>query len=84
MSSLHLNNYPNDVISPKGKKPYPAHGGITILKGSLAPEGVVIKGAASEIALHACPARVVDSEEDAFDAMANGRIRKNDVVVTCY
>ena len=44
-------------------------GGIAILRGSLAPEGCVVKLSGHERVLHTGPARVFDSEEAAFDAV---------------
>ena len=59
-------------------------GGLVILKGNLAPEGCVVKVAGHERMLHRGPARVFDREEDAFQAVQNGQINPNDVVVIRY
>ena len=59
-------------------------GGLVILKGNLAPEGCVVKVAGHERMMHRGPARVFDREEDAFQAVQQGRIRPNDVVVIRY
>jgi dihydroxy-acid dehydratase len=59
-------------------------GGLVILKGNLAPEGCVVKVAGHERMIHRGPARVFDREEDAFQAVQQGRIRANDVVVIRY
>ena len=56
-------------------------GGLVILKGSLAPEGCVIKVAGEERTFHRGPARVFESEEEAMQAVLHGRIHANDVVV---
>jgi dihydroxy-acid dehydratase len=59
-------------------------GGLVILKGSLAPEGCVVKVAGHERLLHRGPARVFEREEDAMAAVQQGRIRPGDVVVIRY
>ena len=56
-------------------------GGLVILKGSLAPEGCVIKVAGEERTFHSGPARVFECEEDAMQAALHGHIHANDVVV---
>ncbi len=66
--------------------PYSPYGGIAVLKGSLAPEGCVVKqsAVAEEMMTHTGPARVFDSEEDAIAAIYAGRIKAGDVVVIRY
>jgi len=64
--------------------PLKATGGLVILKGSLAPEGCVVKVAGHERMIHKGPARVFDREEDAFAAVQAGKIKDNDVVVIRY
>jgi len=59
-------------------------GGFVILKGSLAPEGCVVKVAGHERVLHKGPARVYDCEEDAFKAVKQKQIKAGDVVVIRY
>jgi dihydroxy-acid dehydratase len=59
-------------------------GGLVILKGNLAPEGCVIKVAGHSRVEHRGPARVFDSEQDAFHAVESGKIKPNDVVVIRY
>lgn len=56
-------------------------GGLTILRGSLAPEGCVVKLAGHERRQHSGPARVFDSEEATFAALARGEIIPGDVIV---
>ena len=75
----------HDVIRPIDN-PYSPTGGIAVLKGNLAPEGAVVKRAAvaPEMMVHEGPARVFDSEEEAFEAILGGRIKKGDVVVIRY
>jgi dihydroxy-acid dehydratase len=72
-----------EVILPLSKALKP-RGGIAILRGSLAPEGCVIKLAGHDKKVHHGPARVFDREEDAMQAVTEGRIRAGDVVVIRY
>ncbi|MDD2269497.1 MAG: dihydroxy-acid dehydratase [Eubacteriales bacterium] len=74
-----------DVIRPL-ENPYSATGGIAVLFGSLAPKGAVVKrsAVAPEMLVHTGPARVFDSEEEAIDAIFDGKIVKGDVVVIRY
>ena len=71
------------VIQPMDK-PIKKTGGLVILKGSLAPEGCVIKVTGIEKKRHEGPARVFECEEDAMKAVTEGRIRPNDVLVIRY
>ena len=59
-------------------------GGITILHGSLAPEGAVVKSAGFEAQVFEGNARVFDGEQGAMDAVTKGTLRKDDVVVIRY
>jgi dihydroxy-acid dehydratase len=56
-------------------------GGLVILKGSLAPNGSVIKVAGHERLTHRGPARVFEREEDAMQAVLEGQILEGDVLV---
>jgi len=56
-------------------------GGLTILHGSLAPEGAVVKTAGFDSEVFAGTARVFDREQAAMDAVAAGTLRPGDVVV---
>ncbi|MGN6444840.1 dihydroxy-acid dehydratase [Amnibacterium sp.] len=64
--------------------PIHATGGLTILKGSLAPEGAVVKTAGFDAAVFEGPARVFERERAAMDALTNGEIAAGDVVVIRY
>jgi dihydroxy-acid dehydratase len=66
--------------------PYHSEGGIAILYGNLAPEGSVVKqsAVAPEMMKHSGPARVFESEDDAYAAILNGNIKAGDVVVIRY
>ncbi len=71
------------VVAPVSK-PFEPEGGLAILRGSLAPEGAVIKSAGTVVKTHRGPARVFDREEDAFAAVIKGQIKPGDVVVLRY
>jgi dihydroxy-acid dehydratase len=64
--------------------PIKPFGGLTILRGSLAPEGCVVKLAGHERRHHRGPARVFDSEVACFAAVRERRIREGDVIVIRY
>jgi dihydroxy-acid dehydratase len=64
--------------------PLATEGGLAILRGSLAPDGAVMKTAGAAHGHHRGPARVFDREEDAFAAIIKGRIKPGDVVVIRY
>ncbi|MDR9362514.1 MAG: dihydroxy-acid dehydratase [Microbacteriaceae bacterium] len=59
-------------------------GGINILKGSLAPEGAVVKTAGFDLETFEGPARVFEREKACMDALSNGEIQKGDVVLIRY
>src|SRR5690349_14575071 len=65
-------------------RPIHATGGLTILKGSLAPEGAVVKRAGFDDSTFTGTARVFDGERKALDALAEGAITAGDVVVIRY
>ena len=66
--------------------PNSSTGGIAVLFGNIAPKGCVVKRSAVDPSMlkHTGPARVFDSEEEAIDAIYNGKIVKGDVVVIRY
>lgn len=64
--------------------PIHASGGITILHGTMAPEGAVVKSAGFDADVFEGPARVFERERAAMDALAEGAIRAGDVVVIRY
>jgi dihydroxy-acid dehydratase len=72
-----------DVIRPLDR-PIKKSGGLVILKGSLAPEGCVIKVTGLNRASQTGPARVFDSEESAMLAVLGGAIKPGDVMVIRY
>jgi dihydroxy-acid dehydratase len=65
-------------------KPIHGTGGITILKGSLAPDGAVVKSAGFDEDVFEGTARVFDGERGAMDAVADGSLKAGDVVVIRY
>ncbi|HHV63297.1 MAG TPA: dihydroxy-acid dehydratase [Firmicutes bacterium] len=75
----------SDVIRG-ADRPYHLDGGLAALKGSLAPDGAIVKKSAvrDEMLVHKGPARVFDSEEDANRAIMGGAIKPGDVVVIRY
>ncbi|MGV2983505.1 dihydroxy-acid dehydratase [Microbacterium sp. AGC85] len=64
--------------------PIHATGGLTILHGSLAPEGAVVKTAGFDATVFEGPARVFERERAAMDAVANGEINAGEVIVIRY
>ncbi|TXN30076.1 dihydroxy-acid dehydratase [Lacisediminihabitans profunda] len=59
-------------------------GGLTILHGSLAPEGAVVKTAGFDAKVFEGPARVFEREREAMDALTAGGIAAGDIVVIRY
>jgi dihydroxy-acid dehydratase len=76
----------NEKVIHRVSHPINLRGGISILYGSLAPEGAVVKSAAvaREMMIHCGPARVFDREEEALKAIFGGMINPGDVVVIRY
>jgi dihydroxy-acid dehydratase len=72
-----------DVVFPL-TAPVAAHGGIAILRGSLAPEGAVVKIAGIDLDVFEGRARVFDDEQHALDALFRHEIEAGDVVVVRY
>ena len=75
---------PDGEILKATAQPIAKSGGITILGGSLAPEGAVTKNAGIDVELFEGPARIFDREQAAMDALENGTIQAGDVVVIRY
>jgi dihydroxy-acid dehydratase len=72
-----------EVIRPLSN-PIKKDGGLAILRGSLAPDGCVVKLSGHERVFHSGPARVFDSEESCFEAVQQRKIKPGDVVVIRY
>lgn len=81
-----VNARTNTQVISTLENPVHTEGGIAILKGTLAPEGSVVKQAAvnEEMLVHTGPARVFESEEGAMSAIMAGDIVSGDVVVIRY
>jgi len=72
-----------EVVRPFANPIHP-EGGTAILRGSLAPNGSVMKIAGAESLVFRGTARPFDSEHEAFEALTAGRIEKGDVMVIRY
>jgi len=74
-----------EVIRPLDKA-YSKTGGLSILRGNLAPKGGVVKtaGVAPEMLTHTGPAVIFESQEDACEGILAGKVKKGDVVVIRY
>src|SRR3989442_15182417 len=72
-----------EVVAPLAH-PLRAEGGLVVLRGSLPPDGSVVKVTQHTPTSHRGPARVFNREEDAFAAVANKQIKPGDVVVIRY
>jgi dihydroxy-acid dehydratase len=75
---------PDGKIIRSLQNPIHKTGGITILKGSMAPEGAVVKTAGFDMEEFTGPARVFERERAAMDALTEGKISAGDVVVIRY
>lgn len=75
---------PGQSVVRDRMKPLQPQGGLAILRGSLAPDGCVVKVAGHSRRYHGGPARVFDGEEAAFEAVQLGQIEPGDVVIIRY
>ena len=75
---------PDGKIIRSLSNPIHKTGGISILRGSLAPEGAVVKTAGFDLENFTGPARVFERERAAMDALTEGKISAGDVVVIRY
>jgi dihydroxy-acid dehydratase len=80
-----------DVVFPKGQdvvrptaQPLSPTGGVTVLKGNLAPQGAIVKVAGMKTLRFSGPARCFDCEEDAFAAVEKRQYREGDIIVIRY
>jgi dihydroxy-acid dehydratase len=83
LAALSIPGPYGDVVSSLSH-PHDATGGISILTGSLAPEGAVVKTAGVGVDSFEGTARVFEREQSAMAALADGSIRAGDVVVVRY
>jgi dihydroxy-acid dehydratase len=72
---------PGQVVVRAADDPIKPEGGFAILRGNLAPDGCVVKLAGTERLKQEGPARVFESEEEAFDAVAAQSIKAGDILV---
>ncbi|TAJ49362.1 MAG: dihydroxy-acid dehydratase [Herbiconiux sp.] len=72
-----------EVLRPLSN-PIHKSGGLTVLTGTMAPEGAVVKSAGFDADVFEGPARVFERERAAMDALTEGRINAGDVVVIRY
>jgi dihydroxy-acid dehydratase len=75
---------PGQEVVVSIERPLKETGGLAVVHGNLAPEGAIVKLVGHERRVHRGPARVFDSEEDCFDAVAANAIKPGDVVVIRY
>jgi len=75
---------PGQQVIRSADAPLRKHGGIAVLRGNIAAEGCVVKLAGNDRDSHRGPARVFDSEEEAFAAVRDGAVHAGDVVVIRY
>jgi dihydroxy-acid dehydratase len=75
---------PGQEVIRAADAPLRKHGGIAVLRGNLASEGCVVKLAGNDRDSHRGPARVFDSEEEAFASVRDGGVQPGDVVVIRY
>ncbi|EYT63418.1 dihydroxy-acid dehydratase [Dietzia sp. UCD-THP] len=75
---------PDGLVLRAMAEPIHPTGGITILRGSLAPEGAVVKSAGFDSDVFEGTARVFERERSAMDALEDGTITSGDVVVIRY
>jgi dihydroxy-acid dehydratase len=75
---------PDGEVVRRFDNPIHATGGISVLHGSMAPEGAVVKTAGFDATSFEGPARVFERERAAMDALTEGTIEKGDVIVIRY
>ncbi|MEN6383869.1 MAG: dihydroxy-acid dehydratase [Phycisphaerales bacterium] len=80
IAKAKIKNY--DCIH-KIENAYSKTGGLSILKGNLAPNGCVVKtaGVAPQMLKHTGPATIFESQEDACDGILAGKVKPGDVVI---
>ena len=84
LETFNLNsNIDENILSPY-ENPIEKEGTIKILKGSLAPDGAVVKIAGMKLTKFVGKAKVFETEENAFRAISKNRIVEGDVVVIRY
>ncbi len=84
LDSITIPDISDQKIVKSVEAPIHSVGTAVILKGTLAPDGAVIKTSGVEITEFTGKAKIFDREEDAFDATAKGEIEEGDVLVIRY
>ncbi len=84
LDSISITASPNDNIVKPIDSPLHSSGTAVVLKGSLAPEGAVVKISGVKITKFAGKVKTFDREEDAFDAVSKNQITQGDIVVIRY
>lgn len=75
---------PDGLVVRSRHEPVSPHGGLVVLRGSLAPDGAVLKRAAVGRDRWSGPARAFDSEESAYAAVTSGSIHPGDIIIVRY
>jgi dihydroxy-acid dehydratase len=83
LAAMDIAPLDGDVIRTL-QNPIHATGGLTILRGSLTPDGAVVKSAGFDGDVFEGPARVFDGEAGVMDAIEQGTLDKGDVIVIRY
>jgi dihydroxy-acid dehydratase len=84
IGSLKLNLNIDNTVVRQLDNPIKREGTLKVLKGTLAPEGAILKLAGIRTKSFVGRARVFDAEEDAFEAVSKQRIVEGDVIVIRY
>lgn len=82
-ASLAHEEQGQNVVKP-ASQPIRPSGGMVVLRGSLSPDGAIVKVGGHERVHHRGPARAFDREEAAMAAVTSGKIRPGDVIVIRY
>ncbi|MEM4378498.1 MAG: dihydroxy-acid dehydratase [Candidatus Nitrosotenuis sp.] len=83
LDSINIPPPNNDIVKPLDSPLYKT-GTAVVLKGSLAPDGAVMKMSGVKITKFVGKAKTFDREEAAFDAVSKNQIQAGDVVVIRY
>ena len=84
LDSIHISFDANQKVLKPIESPIHEVGTLTILRGSLAPDGAVVKVAGVKTSEFTGRAKVFEREEDAFDAVSKREIKEGDIVIIRY
>lgn len=84
LGAINLDYSPDEKVVRHLDNPISDHGTLKILKGTLAPDGAVVKVAGVKNKMFKGTARVFDAEEKAFDAISRREVSEGEVVVIRY